>query len=55
METAHTGIVTLCTVQPAIIWNQPEETFAHIAELLAEAADRTPLDVVVLPEHFNAV
>ena len=54
MATPHAGIVTLCTVQPAIIWNQPEETFAHIAALLAEAAGRTQLDVVVLPEHFNA-
>jgi len=54
MSTADPGTVTLCTVQPAIIWNQPEETFAHIAALLAEAAGRTQLDVVVLPEHFNA-
>lgn len=55
METPHAGIITVCTVQPAIIWNQPAETFAHLAGLVAEAADRTPLDVVVLPEHFNAV
>ena len=54
MSTPDPGTVTLCTVQPAIIWNQPEETFAHIAALLAEAAGRTQLDVVVLPEHFNA-
>jgi predicted amidohydrolase len=54
MATTHAGIVTLCTVQPAIVWNQPEETFAHIAALLAEAAGQTQLDVVVLPEHFNA-
>lgn len=54
MSTPALDTVTLCTVQPAIIWNQPEETFAHIAALLAEAAGRTQLDVVVLPEHFNA-
>ena len=54
MPTSNPDTVTLCTVQPAIIWNQPEKTFAHIAALLAEAASRTHLDVAVLPEHFNA-
>lgn len=47
--------VTVCTIQPAIVWQQPAATFDSIAGLLAQAAAAAPLDVVVLPEHFDAV
>jgi nitrilase len=47
--------ITVCAIQPAIAWNRREETFNHIAALLADAAGRGRLDLVVLPEHFNAV
>lgn len=47
--------ITVCAIQPAISWNRREETFDHIAALTANAAGRGQLDVVVLPEHFNAV
>ncbi len=47
--------LTVCTIQPAIFWQEPTRTFDSIAGLLAQAAAVAPLDVVVLPEHFNAV
>jgi predicted amidohydrolase len=46
---------TLCTIQPAIIWQQPQRTFEHIETLLAQAASQAAIDLAVLPEHFNAV
>lgn len=46
--------MTLCTIQPAVVWGQPQRTFDHIAALLFQAAAETTLDLVVLPEHFNA-
>lgn len=46
---------TVCTIQPAITWQDPERTFDSIAALVAQAAAAAPLDMVVLPEHFNAV
>ena len=55
MPIADLDTITLCTIQPAIIWNQREATFDHIAALVADAASQTHLDVVVLPEHFNAI
>ena len=55
MPITDLDTITLCTIQPAIIWNQREETFDHIAALVADAASQAHLDVVVLPEHFNAI
>ncbi len=46
--------LTVCTLQPAIFWLEPERTFDAIARLLAAAAAAAALDVVVLPEHYNA-
>lgn len=46
--------LTLCTIQPAVVWNQPQLTFARIKTLLSQAAAEAALDIVVLPEHFNA-
>ncbi len=45
---------TVCTIQPVIYWQEPARTFDSIASLLAQAAAAAPLDVAVLPEHFNA-
>lgn len=47
--------ITLCTLQPAITWDQPERTFDRIAAMLAQAVAESPIDIAVLPEHFNAV
>jgi nitrilase len=47
--------LTVCTIQPAITWQEPARTFDAIAGLVAQAAAAAPLDVVVLPEHFDAV
>lgn len=46
--------LTVCAIQPAIVWQEPERTFENIAALLAQAAAAAPLDVAVLPEHFDA-
>jgi nitrilase len=46
---------TVCTIQPAITWQAPARTFDAIATLVSQAAAAAPLDVVVLPEHFDAV
>jgi predicted amidohydrolase len=46
--------VTVCTIQPKVFWHDPARTFDSIATLLAQAAAAVPLDVAVLPEHFNA-
>jgi nitrilase len=45
---------TVCTIQPVIYWQEPARTFDSIASLLAQAAAAAPLDVAVLPEHFDA-
>lgn len=50
-----TRTLTLCTVQPQVLWGDPVRTFDHINALLAEATAQAPVDLVVLPEHFNAV
>jgi len=47
--------LTVCSIQPAIFWEEPARTFDAIASLLDQAAAAGPLDVAVLPEHFNAV
>jgi nitrilase len=47
--------LTVCTIQPAITWQDPARTFDAIANLVSQAAAAAPLDVVVLPEHFDAV
>jgi len=49
-----TPYLHVCSIQPAVVWGDPERTFDHIAGLVAEAGACAPLDVVVLPEHFNA-
>ena len=46
---------TVCTIQPAITWQEPARTFDSIADLVARAAAAAPLDMAVLPEHFDAV
>lgn len=48
-----TESLLVCAIQPVITWDQPDRTFASVAALLAEAAAE-PLDLAVLPEHFNA-
>lgn len=53
-DSVSRRFVTLCTVQPAIIWGQPERTFTAIADLVGQAAADAAPDIVVLPEHFNA-
>lgn len=55
MKTTPTDTITVCTVQPAVVWQQPQETFHRIAGLVAAAASQAKLDIVVLPEHFNAI
>jgi predicted amidohydrolase len=49
-----TAPFTVCALQPAIYWQDPARTFASIASLLAQAAAAAPLDLAVLPEHFDA-
>lgn len=50
-----TAPFTVCAIQPAIYWQDPARTFASIASLLAQAAAAAaPLDLAVLPEHFDA-
>jgi nitrilase len=46
--------LSVCTIQPAIYWQDPDRTFNAITGLLAQAAAAAPLDVAVLPEHFDA-
>jgi predicted amidohydrolase len=46
--------LTVCTIQPAIFWQEPARTFDSIAGLLAQAVAAGPVDLAVLPEHFNA-
>lgn len=46
--------LTLCVIQPAITWQEPARTFDSIAALVSQAAAAQALDVVVLPEHFDA-
>jgi predicted amidohydrolase len=46
--------LTVCSLQPAIAWNEPQRTFDHIASMVARASRAQPLDLLVLPEHFNA-
>ncbi|HSN75278.1 MAG TPA: carbon-nitrogen hydrolase family protein [Anaerolineae bacterium] len=50
----NTTTLTVCAIQPVIFWQKPARTFDSIAGLLAQAAAVAPLDVAVLPEHFNA-
>ncbi|MDW8318268.1 MAG: carbon-nitrogen hydrolase family protein [Anaerolineae bacterium] len=50
-----TRTLTLCTVQPQVLWGDPGRTFSHLEALLAEATAAQAVDLVVLPEHFNAV
>lgn len=50
-----TRTVTLCTIQPAVVWNEPQRTFAQIDALLRQATAQAAVDLAVLPEHFNAV
>lgn len=47
--------VTLCSIQPAVIWNEPQRTFDHIDALVRQATAQAAVDLAVLPEHFNAV
>lgn len=47
--------LTVCTVQPAILWNDPAATFDAIDAQMAAACRAAALDVTVLPEHFNAL
>lgn len=47
--------LTVCSIQPAICWQEPERTFDAIAGLLEQAVATAALDLAVLPEHFNAV
>lgn len=49
-----TPSLTVCTIQPLVYWNDATRTFGSIASLLAAAAAVAPLDIAVLPEHFNA-
>jgi predicted amidohydrolase len=46
--------LSVCAIQPAIYWQDPDRTFDAIAGLVAQAAAAAPLDVAVLPEHFDA-
>lgn len=54
MPDTQPATVTVCTVQPAVTWNRPRETFQRIEALLANATTNHEIDIVVLPEHFNA-
>ena len=45
---------TICTIQPATVWQDPECTFAQIDRQLAQVCQRHAPDLVLLPEHFNA-
>ncbi len=47
------GRLTVCAIQPAIVWQETARTFDAIAALLARAAAAAPVDVAVLPEHFD--
>jgi nitrilase len=49
-----TTTLIICTIQPKVFWQEPTRTFDSMAGLLAQAAASAPLDVAVLPEHFNA-
>lgn len=54
MDSQHADKLTLCAIQPAVLWSQPLDTFKRIETLVSGAARKLPLDVIVLPEHFNA-
>lgn len=45
---------TICTIQPATVWQDPERTFARIDRQLALVCQQHAPDLVLLPEHFNA-
>lgn len=46
--------LTVCSLQPAVFWENPARTFASVSALLDQAAATAQLDVALLPEHFNA-
>jgi len=46
--------LTVCTLQPAVYWQQPPRTLAALAELMSAAVSAAAPDWVVWPEHFDA-
>lgn len=46
--------LTVCAIQPKVFWQEPQRTFEAIAQLLAKATAAAPVDLAVLPEHFDA-
>ena len=53
MNTSN-NTISLCTIQPATIWQEPERTFARIDQHLAQVCRTQTPDLVLLPEHFNS-
>ncbi|MEA3337222.1 MAG: carbon-nitrogen hydrolase family protein [Chloroflexota bacterium] len=54
MSHSMPATFTVCTIQPAIQWGDSAATFTRIAALLDAACQQSDLDLVLLPEHFNA-
>lgn len=50
---ARNAPFSICTLQPATVWHEPERSFAHIDQQLALVVKAHAPDLVVLPEHFN--
>lgn len=51
---ARNRTISLCTIQPATVWQVPERTFARIDQQLAAVCRAHTPDLVLLPEHFNS-
>ncbi|MEZ4770496.1 MAG: carbon-nitrogen hydrolase family protein [Caldilineales bacterium] len=51
---ASASTISICTIQPATVWQEPERTFERIERQLAQACQTDTPDLVLLPEHFNS-
>ncbi len=51
---ARNTLFTICTIQPATVWQDTEHTFARIDWQLAQVRQQHTVDLVLLPEHFNS-
>ena len=51
---ARNATITICTIQPATVWMEPDRTFERIDRELAAICQQHAPDLALLPEHFNS-
>ena len=53
MNTSN-ATISICTIQPATVWQEPERTLTRIDQQLAQVCQWHAPDLVLLPEHFHS-